>query len=339
MKKNLSYIILFSVLIIFASACSPDTEQSNKEDYQSENLAVEFRADAGNEAVTLDWPYLNTADSYNIYWIADTEGKYNTSNKPSSSVMKTGTKITGIISAPYTVTSLNNGTKYWFALSATKAGQIDSDLTLAIYSTPISPAPLPAPKNLRANVIGLTSITAFWDHVPGAGGYIAYWTTVHEDLTWDTKNSGKIPAGQYSFTFTGLLENYSYLFFVQALDGDDSTTSGDSSASFSYIAKTTETPPPNAPTNPAVTNQGNGDIIVSWDTVEGATSYNIYAGTAKNVFKGTGDKTEYTPDPTPTQGVQANLKNGTYYIVVTAVNGNGESAESTEVSVEITDNP
>jgi hypothetical protein len=340
MKKNLSYLLLFSFLIIFVAACSPDTEKSNQSDYQSENLAVELRADAGNGEITLDWPYLNKADSYNIYWITDASNKYSTSNKPSSAIMKTGTKITGIKSAPYPVPNLANGTKYWFALSASKAGQIDSDLTLAVYSTPSNPAPLPAPGNFRANVDGLTSITVFWDDVPAAGGYIAYWTTVHEDLSWDSQNSGKLPESQNSFTFTSLIEDYSYLFFVQAIDGDDSSTSGDSSASLSYVATTTATPPPHAPTNPAVINQGNGDIIISWDTMTGATSYNIYIAQAKGVFKETGSVTAYpTPDPTPTQAATASLTNGTYYIVVTAVNSNGESAESREVSVEITDNP
>jgi hypothetical protein len=339
MKKNLSYL-LFSFLIIFVAACSPDTEKSNASEYDSETLTVELRADAGNGEVKLDWAFLPKADRYNIYWIADTEGKYSTSNKPSSAIMRTGTKIDGIITAPYTVTGLTNGTKYWFALSGSKEGQLESYLTLAMYSTPINPAPLPAPGNFRANVDGLTSITVFWDDVPAASGYIAYWTTVYEDLSWDSQNSGKLPEGQNSFTFTSLIEDYSYLFFVQAIDGDDSTSSGDSSASLSYIATTTETPPPNAPTNPAVTNQGNGDIIISWDTMTGATAYNIYIAQAKGVFKETGGVTAYpTPDPTPTQAATASLTNGTYYIVVTAVNSNGESAESREVSVEITDNP
>jgi hypothetical protein len=351
MKKFLSYLILFSFLIIFVSACSPDTEESNASDYDSENLTIELRADAGNGEVTLEWAFLPKADSYNIYWIADPEGKYSTSSKPSTATMRTGTKIEGIMTAPYTVTGLTNGTKYWFALSGSKEGQLESYLTLAIYSTPINPPPLPAPESVRANVNGLTSITVFWDDVPAASGYIAYWTTVYEDLTWDTQNSGKLAGYQNSFTFTGLLENYSYLFFVQAVDGDDSTTSGDSSASFSYIAKTTETPPPAAPTNPTIINQGSGNIIITWDTVTGATSYNIYIAPVKGVLKETGAATTgITPEPTSTQaaGLKDPLTNGTYYIVVTAVNNNGtpsdttddlESAESSEVSVVITDNP
>lgn len=256
MKIFSSYLLLFCFLIIFASACSPDTEESNESDYDSENLTVELRADAGNGEVKLEWVFLPKADTYNIYWIADPEGKYSTSKKPSTAIMRAGAKITGIKSAPYSVTNLTNGIKYWFALSADKEGQLESYLTMAIYSTPQNPPPLPAPESVRANIDGLTSITVFWDDVPAASGYIAYWTTVYENLTWDNKNSGKLPADQNSFTFTGLLENYSYLFFVQAVDADDTTNSGDSSASFSYIATTTETPPPNAPTNPAVINQG-----------------------------------------------------------------------------------
>jgi hypothetical protein len=335
MKKKLSYLLLFNFLIIFVSACAPDNPKSNESDYTSENLTVELRADTGNGEVKLDWLMVSGADTYNIYWIADTQGTYSSTNKPTSAKMKTGTKIEGIISAPYTVTGLTNGTKYWFAFSASKEGQLESGLTLAIPSTPINPAPLPAPENVRANVLSSTSVQVIWDDVPAASGYIAYWTTINSDFSWDTENSGKLAADQNSYTFNGLTENYAFLFFLQAVDSDDSSTSGDSSASFSYVAQTTATPPPAAPvlTTATAGSTSATQILLHWTTVtgNGDVTYKLYYGLAKGISKNTGVEVDIGD---ATQGYMTNMTKGlTYYFVVTAVDDNGESAESNEKSV------
>ena len=85
---------------------------------------------------------------------------------------------------------------------------------------------------------------------------------------------------------------------------------------------------PSAPTGVTAT-AGNGQVSISWSPVSGATSYNIYWSTATGVTKTTGTKiTGATSSYTHT-----GLTNGTtYYYVVTAVNSNGESSESSQVS-------
>jgi len=84
---------------------------------------------------------------------------------------------------------------------------------------------------------------------------------------------------------------------------------------------------PGAPTS-VTANAGDNAVTVDWSPVAGADSYNIYRGTAPGVTKTTGTKIAGVTSPKDV----TSLANGTkYYFVVTAVNANGESAESAEV--------
>jgi hypothetical protein len=83
----------------------------------------------------------------------------------------------------------------------------------------------------------------------------------------------------------------------------------------------------------------NNNLVVTWSEVANATSYNVYmaaeagvkrvsyATLAGNMFHpDLGDKFDHPP------GLDANMK---YYVVVTALNADGESAESCEVGATI----
>jgi hypothetical protein len=83
----------------------------------------------------------------------------------------------------------------------------------------------------------------------------------------------------------------------------------------------------------------NDNIVLTWDEVANATSYNVYmaaeagvkrvnyASLTGNMFHpNPGDKFDHPP------GLNVNMK---YYLVVTAVNADGESAESCEVGATI----
>jgi fibronectin type 3 domain-containing protein len=83
---------------------------------------------------------------------------------------------------------------------------------------------------------------------------------------------------------------------------------------------------PSAPTS-VTANAGDNVVTVDWSPVAGATSFNIYHGTAPGVSKTTGTKVSGVQSPNTVSG----LTNGTpYYFVVTAVNSAGESSESAE---------
>lgn len=319
--------MLISLAVIFVCSCSDDDVSIDDDTSDSDYLAVQMRADAGNEAVTLDWQMLRSAETYSIYYLEDDD-----EGQPDSQKMKSqGTKIDGetnnLISAPYIVTGLENGKTYWFALSAKNSENEESELTQAIYATPEVDPPLPAPKNVRANA-GDKEVTVTWDAVIGANGYKVYYYTSFANY----QESPLITSNAY--TFTGLNNDQAYVFFVAAEDNDDASDSGDSSGSFAYTTRPNANPPPSAPQNLRVVNRGEGFVDLAWDPptfYTGTLTYNVYFYTASNITKSTAQKGASDWTGTSTRAADLN-KEKTYYFVVTALDNNGESAESREVS-------
>lgn len=80
---------------------------------------------------------------------------------------------------------------------------------------------------------------------------------------------------------------------------------------------------------------GDGQVTVNWDSVPGATSYNLYmatqSGLTKNNYSSLPGQMKHASVTAPY--THTGITNGTtYYFVVTSVNDNGESAESSEVA-------
>ena len=183
-----------------------------------------------------------------------------------------------------------------------------------------SPVTVPsAPANLTANA-GDNSATLSWSPVSGATSYNIY----HGTSPGVTKANGtKVSGVQSPNTVSGLTNGTPYYFVVTAVN-----SAGESAESAERSATPSATPPPGAPGNVRAT-AGDNQATISWDAVSGATSYNIYVGTSTGVTKTNGNKASGVTSPS----VVTPLANGTkYYFVVTAVNANGESAESFEVS-------
>lgn len=97
------------------------------------------------------------------------------------------------------------------------------------------------------------------------------------------------------------------------------------------------TPPP-VPSNiqAAVVN---GNLVVTWDSVPGATSYRMYMASEPGVKKSNLQQllnNMYHPDLSDgfdhPPGLNAGMQ---YFLVVTAVGPNGESGESCEVSATV----
>ncbi len=83
---------------------------------------------------------------------------------------------------------------------------------------------------------------------------------------------------------------------------------------------------------------GDGEVTISWDSVSGATSYNIYWSTSTGVT--TADYEGKIEDITETSYTHTGLTDGTTYCyVVTVENTYWESGESSEVSATPHDSP
>jgi hypothetical protein len=170
------------------------------------------------------------------------------------------------------------------------------------------------PAGVTATAQSSSSISVTWNSVSGATSYEVY----YEIGSSTTKNLAGTVSGT-SYTHTGLQASTTYYYYIKA------TNSAGSSGYSSYDYATTQssgggTNVPSAPTGVTATAQSSSSIRVTWNSVNGATSYKVYW--AKSSY-GT-----YDLDGTTT--TTSWTSNGWYpsstgYFKVTAVNSAGES--------------
>jgi len=178
--------------------------------------------------------------------------------------------------------------------------------------TPLTPA-IPAKPTVPSVTASSAKATVSWTAVSGATSYNVYYgTTAGVTTTTGTK----LATAATPQAITGLTDGTPYFFVVTAVN-----TSGESVVSDEVTAT------PLAKPAGIGASGGDGQVNVSWSAVTGATSYNIYYGTAAGVTSGAGTKVAAVTNPQMVTG----LTNSTpYYFVVTAVNAHGESSVSSE---------
>ena len=119
--------------------------------------------------------------------------------------------------------------------------------------------------------------------------------------------------------------------YVDTIDGLHPSVSGNQKIAAKLvpiIAPYLGSSAPSTPTGLAAA-AGNGQVALSWNTSSGASTYNVYRGTAA----GAESATPIATGLTGTSYTNAGLTNGTtYYYKVAAVNSVGTSAQSTEAS-------
>jgi len=259
---------------------------------------------AGNSQTTLTWPSVSGATSYNMYW-STTTGVTKTSTS-------TITKVTGVTS-PYVQAGRSNGVSYYYILTAVNAGG-ESVASDQVTAKPQVPAPS-APVATAAGGNALNTVT--WATVSGAASYNLYWSTT----TGVTTTSGtKVSEVTTPYSHTALTNGSTYYYVVTAVNaGGESAASGQVSAS-------PQIPLPPVPAG-LVAVGGNANATISWNDIPAATSYNLYWSTSSTFTTANGTKIPGVTNPY----TQTGLTNGTtYYYQVTAVNGGGESAASTQ---------
>ena len=262
-------------------------------------------ATAGNAQVTINWTAATGATSYNIY--------YGTATGVTTG---TGTKVTGATSGG-AITGLTNGKAYYFIVTAVNAGG-ESAASSEVSATPQVPVP-GAPASPAATA-GNGQATITWAASSGAASYNIYYRTA-AGVT--SANGTKVAGATSGYVITGLTNGTVYYFIVTAV------SAGGESAASSEVSVTPQPPIPAVPTGVTATG-GNTQVTVSWTAPAGTvTSYNVYYGTATGVTTGTGTKVTGAVSG----GSITGLTNGTtYYFIVTAVNGGGESAASAEIA-------
>lgn len=170
-------------------------------------------------------------------------------------------------------------------------------------SIPVTPTAPSTPTGLAANPQS-TQVSLTWSTVSGATGYKVY-------------RGGSLVASptSASYTDTGLTNGTQYSYTVSAVNAV-----GESSQSSAVTATPVAPSLPSVPTGLAAT-PGDTQVALTWNAVSGATSYKLYRGGS------------LINSPTATNYTNTGLTNDTTYsYTVSAVNGAGESAQSSAVN-------
>jgi chitodextrinase len=230
---------------------------------------------------------------------------------------------TKIATSPYPAfldTGRTSSTQYCYQVQAVDAdGNLSAKIPVSATSicattlaAPDTTAP-PVPTNLSATAVSSSQINLSW---AASGG---------DTIAYSILRGGVVVASAPGTTYsdTGLAAGSLYSYTVKSKDA-----AGNTSAASTQASATTQAGIPSAPTGVQAV-AGNGQAVLSWNAVSGATSYTLYVASVPGVSKATGGGVADVTSPIPVTG----LTNGTtYYFVVTAVNGSGESVESAQVS-------
>ena len=240
------------------------------------------------ESIELSWAGFADAETFTIY-SADT------------------VYAEGLVDPYYTIEGLEMNVDYCFTVQAVNAVGVSevSAPACAKIELPETPA------NLVATATSDTTIALTWDEIPGINNYNVYKVV---DTTYEFVGE----AWWINFTVEGLEAETEYSFVVRSV-----SNVGESANSNVATAKTLEAP--KAPAAPVVEAEATSDttIVLTWATVEGALSYNVYQGE---------DSIANVTDTTYTvTGLTADTE---YTFTVTAINEVGESEASNEAKAK-----
>lgn len=313
MKKPGGLLAIIGLLSLFISACGGGGSGSSGGGTASAPTApANISAVAGVSSVTVNWISSVGATSYNIY--------YGTS--PGVSTTSTN-KVIGVIGSQYNLPNLTNGTTYYFVVTAVNVNG-ESNKSLEVSATPAAvPLPPAAPTSLTATANnGL--VTLSWAASPGASSYNIYYGTSPGVNTASLNKAIGLTGSPHNVL--SLTNGTTYYFVVTALN-----VNGESAVSLEVSATPAAVQlPPAVPTSLTAA-AANSQVTLGWVASPGATSYNVYAAVSSPVIPGAATLLVSGINGTSTT-IGSLTNNTTYFFTVTALNANGESGTSNEVS-------
>ena len=225
--------------------------------------------------------------------------------------IKTGVSTTG-----YTDTTVTNGTKYYYVVTASNVGgesAISNEASAAPLAAPAAPTGLMASPGDAQISLSWTAPATDTTHGPTTTYNIKRSTTTGVETTVQIGVTGT------DYTDTTVANGTTYYYVVTAANvGGESPVSNEVSA-IPLAA-------PAAPTGLAAS-PGNTQVMLTWSASATASGYNIERGTTA------GGEVTVKTGATTANYTDTGLTNGTnYFYVVTAVNVGGESPVSNEVN-------
>jgi fibronectin type 3 domain-containing protein len=263
----------------------------------------------GDTGVSLTWNSSINATSYNLFRSTVSGGEGTTPYAENLS----GTN--------YSDFGLNYGITYYYTVNAVDSiGSSAQSSQVSVVATDGIPL---APTGLTATA-GNQQVALAWTPGNGATSYNIYRATTSNGEIIELPTQTGITTT--SNTDTGLTNGTVYYYKVIGVGiGGSSNFSNEANAT-----PTSGSPPP-APTGLTAT-AGNAQVALNWNADSGAASYNLYRSTTSGgegtTPVDTGIPAISNPNFTDTQ-----LTNGvTYYYTVAAVNSNGTSTQTSQVS-------
>jgi fibronectin type 3 domain-containing protein len=247
---------------------------------------------SGDGQLTVSWPKVEGATSYEVY--------YGTTND------STFVNLFGDVpKSTAAIIGLTNGTTYYVWVKSKNAAGT-SNFGIPGSGTPnVKPIP---PSNLAASEQSSTSIRITWTAVPGAA-----WYKIYRCATPEGKYQPFVDTiEETSYTDNGLTPDKTYYYKVTAIGASEAESNMPD-----YAEATTRNvdwiPPPGTP----IVTSDNGQLPVSWEKVERATSYEVYYGTT-NDSAAAGKYGSDITDPTAT--ITGLTNNTLYYVWVRSKN-------------------
>jgi len=172
------------------------------------DFPTDVSATAKDTYITVSWSLVPGADGYYVYRSTSEAESYN--------------RVETTPSTSYTTSSLSQGTRYYFKVSAwNSAGESPQSSSASAITSPSTPS------GLTATAASSTSIKLTWNSVSGATGYRVYRST--NDYSYSLVRT----TSTRSFTNNGLSEDTTYYYRVSAYN-----SAGESSLSYSDWATT-----------------------------------------------------------------------------------------------------
>ncbi|VAW99353.1 hypothetical protein MNBD_GAMMA20-600, partial [hydrothermal vent metagenome] len=290
---------------------TPPGEASVAEPGPVPTVPIDLTVSLENGQLSLDWPPVEGALAYSLYW----------TNAETGEVTASDARITQI-QPPYTHNPLSNGSLYRYRLSALN-DHGESALSTEVNGVPQVVVP-GVPAGVQA-LAGDASVLVRWDPVQGATGYTL---TVNEQVIENVHSPHRI---------IDLSNATTYQIQLQAQNA------GGLSEPSAPVSATPQEPVPNTPGD-LVARPGNASVLLQWaaavpqnadDPAEAVTGYRVYTATRPGVRPDNATRIDATPtrrDDGRWQLHHTGLQNGQrYYYVITATTNNVEGPASAQV--------
>lgn len=277
-----------------------------------------YASSTSSSSITVSWPSVSNAAGYNVYRSSNSIGSYDYRGSSTST--------------SYTDTGLSSSTTYYYKVSAyNNAGEssLSTDYDWATTNSSGGGTSLPsAPTGVTAmrNPAGSTTVTISWYAVSNATSYRVYWSSTGS-------GTGEFIGSRTttSIETTGNSTTITHYYRVSAVNSVGEGTPS-SWVSVGPVGGSGTTRPGNV-TSGSVTAQSSTSILLTWTTVSGATSYNIYRSTSSTqpsipTYSVSGGSTSSYTDTGLVTGRQ-------YLYWVTAVNSAGESQSARYIGAAV----